>query len=143
MSDEKTLTSTQVKTKTVSKTAMVLALAFLGISAIAAGLVALPPQSYYSYGYTCWDSDYTTVNDLGMPMIAYSFINSKKFGQTYGLHPTTKKYSVGTDQCVNLSTITEFFCNKKTNRIGWKTYKCPTGSICLNGVCVKKTTPQQ
>jgi len=136
-------TATEVKTKAISKTAMAVAVAFLGFAAIAAGLVALP-QSDPMYGYNnsnCWDSDYTVKNDAGMPLFRYSFVNQAMKGTAYGIKTGSSEYIAGTDQCWNDKRLLEFFCDIKTNKVTWNSYNCAVGTSCVVGACVSAGKP--
>ncbi|MBI4993328.1 MAG: hypothetical protein HZC26_04340 [Candidatus Magasanikbacteria bacterium] len=137
------VTATEVKTKVVSKTAMAIAVAFLGFAAIAAGLVALP-QSDPMYGYnnnTCWDSDYTVKNNAGMPLFRYSFVNFGTKGTAYGIKTNSNEYVAGTDECLPTGRLMEFFCDIKTNRVTWNGYACLSGTSCVDGACVSAGKP--
>ncbi|MBI3032238.1 hypothetical protein HYY69_02085 [Candidatus Woesearchaeota archaeon] len=88
---------------------------------------------------TCTDSDVAAKNDDNQPLFAHTYFNIKQKGTAYGLYtdPKTKVQSITSkeDYCEGTSLV-EFACNVKENKIEWDGSKCPEETVCDNGACV-------
>lgn len=138
MPDEPTLTPTQVKIKTVSTAKIAIALAFLGVSALAAAAALTPMAPDGKGAPVCTDIDIATVNAAGMPLAIYQYVNLGQKGIATGLGSNGVQM-MGEDKCWNNTRILEYFCNVKKNIVSWNSYNCPTGTNCKDGACGAKS----